>query len=102
MARPRSEITSAVLGHLPELGRATWRDAVCQLGAVGVINPASPAECRLVRDAVHNAARRGDLQRVGVTRTPGSCRPMTVFAARQHNTAPASQALARIVAGWMR
>jgi hypothetical protein len=103
MARPRSEITRMVMSHI-STQPATWLDVARQLGQLRVINPAAPAERMLVRDTVFNAARRGELRRIGVLRVQGARRPMSVFGAAVDvgQEAQHVDVLCRVMHGWGR
>lgn len=78
--RPRSEVRQALAAAVVDLGRpATWRDLVPHVPG---INPASPAEVRLVRKTVENMAAAGELQLVDRVRVPGASKPMNAYRPR--------------------
>lgn len=100
--RPRSEVREAIAAaaqSIAEAGRSvTWRDLVpCVPG----INPASPAEVRLVRRTVENMARSGELERVGRVPVPGSAKPMTGYKPRSSGWVTQGHTLLDgVVRGW--
>lgn len=86
MARPRSEITIAMLEVFRGQSEPmTWRTVAEELARRGVIGAAlAPGEVRLVRDSVWGACRRGELVAVGVVRgLPGRTRPPALYRLRK-------------------
>lgn len=83
MARPRSPLVQALREIVLARGdaAATWRDLAQALAGRGLINAGARAEVRLVRLTVENMATRGELQRAGTVRVPGSRRPMVAWVA---------------------
>lgn len=83
--RPRSSIRQAALQCVPQPapGEATdgvtWRDVAAALAQRSLLNPAAPAELRLVKRALWNARQAGELARVGARRVQGSCKPMATY-----------------------
>lgn len=100
--RPRGEVREAVAGALQSIATAsdgvTWRDL---LPCVPGINPACPAEVRLVRKAVENMAAAGEIERIGHRRVPGSAKPMTAYRPRGANwVTQGTSMLDGVIRGW--
>ena len=71
MTRPTGEARLHVLAALVELGGGTSRDVARRTGwALGV-----------VRVALDNACRAGEVRKVGSVRVPGVCRPVPWYEA---------------------
>lgn len=80
--RPRGAFSLAVQRAFADLERpAHFRDIVAELVRVGVLaEPVAPAEVKMVREAINEGRRRGDLIPVGTA--PAQFRPMTVYRLR--------------------
>lgn len=80
--RPAGEIRQALRGCFPAAGQGavTWRQALEQLGQLGLVHPAAPGEQRLVQHTVENMRRAGELQPMAPVRVTGSRRPMMGYA----------------------
>lgn len=102
--RPRGEIRQTLLEVLTDTAALHWRAAAQAMHANAqhvAVNPASPADLRLVRKTMCNMARAGELARVGKASVPGSARPMTLFARIERQPSPGAELWAA-VKGWGR
>lgn len=101
--RPPGEIREALRQVLPALagesGALTWRDLVPHVPGV---NPASPADVRLVKKTVENMAQAGELERTGQVRVNGACRPMVTYRPRSAGgwVTQGTQMLEGVLRGW--
>lgn len=95
MARPRSEVTIAMLEVFGGQSEPmTWRTVAEELARRGVIGAAlAPGDLRLLHRAVGEAYRRGELVNVGVARgIPGQTRPPCCIGCARRATHRASGA----------
>ncbi|NYG31643.1 hypothetical protein HZU83_20775 [Sphaerotilus montanus] len=91
MARPRSEVTIAMLEVFGGQSEPmTWRTVAEELARRGVIGAAlAPGDLRLLHRAVGEAYRRGELVNVGVARgIPGQTRPPVLYRLRKEGDPP--------------
>lgn len=84
----------------------TWHDFALRLAAAGLINAGAPSEMALVRHAVKNMVKAGDLEGRGEARRAWSRRPLKLYGARRAVSASlgsgsgGSAPLTEIVRGW--
>ena len=102
--RPRGGIRKAVAEHMAAAQEgATWHDLAQRLEAQGLINTRAPSEVELVRRAVENMKRAGEIEPIGERRTRWSRRPLKLYGARRtepHRAADGSAALAAVMGQW--
>lgn len=102
--RPRGGIRKAVAEHMAAAQEgATWRDLAQRLEDQGLINTRAPSEMELVRRAVENMKRAGEIEPVGERRTRWSRRPLKLYGARRAACDPAEDsgaALAAVIGQW--
>ena len=102
--RPRGSIRKAVAAHIEAAAAgATWRDLAARLEEVGLINTRAPSELALVRRAVENMKRAGEIEPVGDTPSRFSRRPLKLYGARRApvpTALDASAELAGVLGCW--
>lgn len=102
--RPRGNIRKAVAEHLAAAKEgATWRDLAQRLDSCGLINAQAPSEADLVRRAVENMKRVGEIEAIGDAPGRWSRRPLKLYGARKVCAEPqkdGSAALAAVLGCW--
>ena len=102
--RPRGGIRKAVAEHMAAAQEgATWRDLAQRLEAQGLINTRALSEMELVRRAVENMKRAGEIEPVGERRSRWSRRPLKLYGARRaacEQAEDGSAALAAVMGQW--
>lgn len=97
--RPRGSIRRAVAEHMAAAKNgATWRDLAQQLEASGLINTRAPSELELVRRAVENMKRAGEIEPIGEVRGRWTRRPLKLYGARKTPPVPPADATAELAA----
>ncbi len=101
--RPRGSIRKAVAEHMAAAAQgATWRDLAHRLEACGLIDTRAPAELALVRRAVENMKRSGEIQPLGEAPGFRGRRPLKLYGARKvaPKSSDAAADLAQALSRW--
>lgn len=97
--RPRGSIRKAVADHMAAASQgATWRDLALKLEAAGLIDTRAPSELALVRQAVENMKRAGEIEPLGNAPGRWSRRPLKLYGARKAPQAAGRDATAALAA----
>lgn len=88
----RQALRAAVPNQAPGVTGASYLDMAQRLAGMAGLNPAAPAELRLVRQTVKNMVQAGELVKVGRTKRLGLYAAVAAHQARSGWDATALQA----------